>query len=60
MTKPQKYLLEQINSGRTFSQYNYKMVSKLQFDDNMETINIRTVQSLNRILETPLTWNIKK
>lgn len=49
MTTSQIYLLEQIKLERKFKQFNYKMISKIQFTDTMETINIRTIQSLRKL-----------
>tara|TARA_R100001244_G_scaffold11860_2_gene14028 strand:+ start:5674 stop:5853 length:180 start_codon:yes stop_codon:yes gene_type:complete len=49
MTTSQTYLLEQIELGRTFKQFNYNMTSKIQFIDTMEVINIRTIQSLRKL-----------
>tara|TARA_B110000285_G_C15062616_1_gene583230 strand:- start:909 stop:1088 length:180 start_codon:yes stop_codon:yes gene_type:complete len=48
MTNSQNYLLNQINNGRTFKQYAYKNTTKLQFSDNMETVNIKTVMALRK------------
>ena len=45
MNLVQNYTLNQIESGREFKQFNYKNTSKIQFIDNMETINIKTIQS---------------
>lgn len=57
MNLVQNYTLNQIESGREFKQFNYKNTSKIQFIDNMETINIKTIQSLRRLGYT-ITWKI--
>ena len=57
MNLVQKYILDQIKSGREFKQFNYKNTSKIQFVDNMETINIKTIQALRKQGHT-ITWEI--
>ena len=59
MTKSQNYLLNQINNGRTFKQYAYKWTNKLQFTDNMETVNIKTVGALRK-KGYSIVWEINK
>ena len=49
MTANQTYLLEQIiDKGRKLKQVNYKMTSRIQFTDNNEVVNIRTIQALRK------------
>jgi len=59
MTNSQNYLLNQINNGRTFKQYSYKKTTKLQFTDNMETVNIKTVMALRK-KGYSIVWEINK
>ncbi len=50
MTANQTYLLEQLlNKGRKLKQVKYKMTSRIQFKDNDEVVNIRTIQALRRL-----------
>ena len=49
MTANQTYLLEQIiDKGRKLKQVKYKMTSRIQFKDNDEVVNIRTIQALRK------------
>jgi hypothetical protein len=57
MNLVQTYILNQIELGREFKQFNYKNTSKIQFIDNMETINIKTIQALRKQGHT-ITWEI--
>jgi hypothetical protein len=57
MNLVQTYILNQIELGREFKQFNYKNTSKIQFIDNMETINIKTIQALRKQGYT-ITWEI--
>ena len=57
MTNAQNYLLNQISIGRIFKQYAYKNTTKLQFTDNMETVNIKTVMAL-RSKGHSIVWEI--
>ena len=50
MTANQTYVLEQIiDKGRKLKQVNYKMTSRIQFTDNNEVVNIRTIQALRKL-----------
>tara|TARA_R110000772_G_scaffold176877_1_gene288514 strand:- start:368 stop:547 length:180 start_codon:yes stop_codon:yes gene_type:complete len=58
MTASQKYLVSQLEAGRAIHQVNYKMVSKIEFKDNGEVINIKTIKALRKkglVIE----WSIK-
>ena len=57
MNTVQNYTLNQIESGREFKQFNYKNTSKIQFTDNKETINIKTIQALRKLGHT-IVWEI--
>ncbi len=50
MTANQTYVLEQIiDKGRKLKQVKYKMTSRIQFMDNDEVVNIRTIQALRKL-----------
>jgi len=59
MTATQKYLKNQLESGRTLIQINEKHTSKIVFlDDWFETVNIKTIQSLRKKFNMNITWKI--
>tara|TARA_R110000822_G_scaffold76833_6_gene184746 strand:- start:126 stop:314 length:189 start_codon:yes stop_codon:yes gene_type:complete len=60
MNLVQTYTLNQISLGRKFKQFNYKNTSKIQFTDNMETINIRTIQYLKKQGYLKFNWQIEQ
>ena len=60
MTQSQAYLSNQLLNGRKLIQINSKMTSKIVFvDDQNETVNIKTIQSLRRKFNQTITWTIK-
>ena len=60
MTQSQTYLSNQLSNGRKLIQINSKMTSKIVFvDDQNETVNIKTIQSLRRKFNQTITWTIK-
>ena len=58
ITTSQKYLATQLEAGRAIHQVNYKMVSKIEFKDNGEVINIKTIKALRK-KGLSIEWGIK-
>jgi hypothetical protein len=46
LNSTQQYILDQIIQGRKLIQVNGKNRSSIQFEDNGEAVNIRTIQAL--------------